>query len=184
MQVTLERAAHSDLESIAALRIAVAARLTDNFGKGPWSSAATEKGVLHSMRHSNVFVCRRREKIIGVLELGVKKPWAIDKSYFIACDRPLYLTGMAVAPEEQRHGIGRAMIEAARKIARAWPADAIRLDAYDSPAGAGGFYAKCGFREAGRVVYRQGPLIYYELLLNPAPIGHEKSVRRAAKKRQ
>ena len=44
-------------------------------------------------------------------------------------------------------------------------ADAIRLDAYDAHAGAGSFYAKCGFKERGRVVYRDDPLVYYELVL-------------------
>ena len=165
MKVTLERAALSDVETIAALRLAIAARLTEDFGTGPWSSAGTEKGVLHSMRHSNVFVCWRREKIIGVVELGIKKPWAIDKSYFTVCNRPLYLTGMAVAPEHQRNGIGRAMLEAATKMAVEWPSDAIRLDAYDAAAGAGKFYASCGFCEMGRVTYRGAPLIYYERLL-------------------
>jgi hypothetical protein len=53
----------------------------------------------------------------------------------------------------------------AARIARDWPADAIRLDAYDAPAGAGGFYATCGYTEVGRVRYRGTPLIYYELLL-------------------
>jgi hypothetical protein len=46
--------------------------------------------------------------------------------------------------------------------------DAIRLDAYDAEAGAGPFYAKCGFEERGRVVYKGDPLIYYELLLRGA----------------
>jgi hypothetical protein len=50
-------------------------------------------------------------------------------------------------------------------VARAWPSDALRLDAYDHAAGAGPFYATCGFREVGRVTYRGVPLIYFELLL-------------------
>jgi hypothetical protein len=50
-------------------------------------------------------------------------------------------------------------------VARAWPSQAIRLDAYDATAGAGRFYLKCGFREVGRVTYRKVPLIYFELLL-------------------
>jgi hypothetical protein len=53
----------------------------------------------------------------------------------------------------------------ALKIVRNKAADAVRLDAYDAPAGAGGFYEKCGFLEVGRVIYRETPLIYYELLL-------------------
>jgi len=56
-------------------------------------------------------------------------------------------------------------LEEAARLARAWPADAIRLDAYDAEAGAGGFYARCGMMEVGRASYRGKPLIYYELLL-------------------
>ena len=74
---------------------------------------------------------------------------------------------MAVAPAKQRQGIGRKCLEEARRLANAWPADAIRLDAYDSVAGAGSFYARCGYIEVGRVSYRNTPLIYYQLLLEP-----------------
>ena len=79
--------------------------------------------------------------------------------------RPLYLTGMAVSVGHQGQGLGQLAIEDACEVARSWPADAIRLDAYDAHAGAGGFYAKCGFQERGRVTYRSDPLVYYELLL-------------------
>ena len=49
-----------------------------------------------------------------------------------------------------------------------WPANSIRLDAYDDPAGAGGFYRACRYREVAHVTYRDVPLLYYELLL-PVP---------------
>ena len=64
-----------------------------------------------------------------------------------------------------REGIGRRCMVEVVKFARAWPADAIRLDAYDAEAGAGPFYARCGCAEVGRVVYRNAPLIYFELRL-------------------
>ena len=73
---------------------------------------------------------------------------------------------MAVAPRLQRGGIGARLLEEAKAVAREWPADAIRLDAYNNAAGAGPFYVKSGFREVGRVTYRGVPLIYFELLLN------------------
>lgn len=38
----------------------------------------------------------------------------------------------------------------------------IRLDTYDDPAGAGGFYR--AYREVARVTYRDVPVLYYELL--------------------
>jgi GNAT superfamily N-acetyltransferase len=72
---------------------------------------------------------------------------------------------MAVTPEIQRRGIGRLCIESALEVAKKWPADAIRLDAYDADAGAGEFYRKCGFCEVGRASYRDVPLIYFEWLL-------------------
>jgi GNAT superfamily N-acetyltransferase len=72
---------------------------------------------------------------------------------------------MAVHPEMQRKGVGRQLLEKARSMAKDWPSDALRLDAYDTESGAGGFYAKCGFREVGRATYRKAPLVYFELLL-------------------
>jgi GNAT superfamily N-acetyltransferase len=80
-------------------------------------------------------------------------------------EKAIYLIGMAVLPVMQGQGIGRQLIKEAVKQVRVWPADAIRLDAFDTEAGAGAFYAKCGFREVGRVVYRKAPLIYFEMVL-------------------
>jgi GNAT superfamily N-acetyltransferase len=154
-----------DAVILAALHTAIAERLTARHGSGPWSSKTSEKGVLYAMRVSQVFVAREGSEIVGTLQLATKKPWAIDTSYFASCEKPLYLLGMAVAPGKQRQGIGRRCLEAAKELAKTWPADAIRLDAYDAEAGAGPFYARCGFTEVGRVTYRNAPLIYYELLL-------------------
>ncbi len=58
-----------------------------------------------------------------------------------------------------------ALLEEAARIAAAWPADAIWLDADDAEAGAGGFHAKCGYRELECVRYRGVPRVYYELRL-------------------
>lgn len=154
-----------DAPAIAALRMAVAERLTREYGPGHWSSAVSERGVRHAMRTARVFVMRRGAELVATLCLATKKPWAIDTSYFTSCKRPLYLTDMAVAPNLQRQGIGRLCVDQARDLARGWRGDAIRLDAYDAAAGAGPFYAKCGFREVGRVTYRGTPLVYFEMLV-------------------
>lgn len=100
-----------------------------------------------------------------MLRLATKKPWAIDVSYFTPVKRPLYLTGMAVSVAHQSQGLGRQALEDAERIAREWPAGAIRLDAWDAAAGSGGFYDKCGYRKRGHVVYKGTPLIYYERLV-------------------
>jgi GNAT superfamily N-acetyltransferase len=103
---------------------------------------------------------------VGTLRLANKKPWAIDVSYFTPVKKAIYLTGMAVLPNLQRRGIGRLLLQQAVIQAQAWPADAIRLDAFDANAGAGAFYARCGFREVAHVVYKKDPLIYFELVLS------------------
>jgi GNAT superfamily N-acetyltransferase len=77
----------------------------------------------------------------------------------------LYLLNMAVDVALQRRGIGRLLLDEAARVARAWPAQSICLDAYDAPAGAGEFYARCGYEERGRKVYRGVPLVYYECLI-------------------
>ena len=165
-RIILDPAAPEDSTPLAALHTAVAAHLTQVHGQGPWSAPTSEKNILFAMRNGHVLIARDRTKIIATLRLNAKKPWAIDKSYFAKSRNPLYLLAMAVAPEHQRQGIGRQCLEEAARIARTLSADAIRLDAYDANAGAGKFYARCGYTEVGRATYRNAPLIYYELLLS------------------
>lgn len=165
MPVVLETATASDAPTLAALRNVVADDLTARHGRGWWSGQCTEKGVLFDLRHSMVVVARRRDRIVATFRLAAKKPWAIDRAYFTPVPRPLYLTSMAVAPDLQRQGVGRACLLRALKLARSWPAQSLCLDAFDHAVGAGDFYRKCGFAERGRAVYRAVPLIYFELLV-------------------
>lgn len=165
--LTLTLATPDDVTAISVLRSACAARLTADFGKGHWSGDVSERAVTSGMRDGRVYLMHDADGIVGTFKLQTRKPWAIDRSYFKTCKKPLYLTDMAVAPDYQRSGIGRRCLAEAARIAREWPADAIRLDAYDSIAGAGPFYAKCGFEEVGRATYRGTPLIYYEMIITP-----------------
>ena len=151
--------------TLAALHTAVAEDLTCRYGSGAWSAKTSEKGVLFGMRHSQVVVARKGKSIVGTMRLATKKPWAIDASYFTPVEKAIYLTHMAVTPARQRQGVGQMLLKEAAKRCRAWPADAIRLDAFDAEAGAGAFYAECGFRECGRRTYRGAPLIYFEMVL-------------------
>ena len=126
VSLSLQPANANDAAELAALHTAVADKLTRKHGRGPWSSRTTEKGVLYALRTKRVFVAREGAEIVGTLGLTTKKPWAIDTGCFTSCRRPVYLLAMAVAPAQQRRGIGRRCLEEATQIARAWPADAIR----------------------------------------------------------
>ena len=160
-------ASQKDVALIAGLQNAAAGALTARFGPGHWSSLVTERSAVLSQRHARVRVGISGGRVLTVLRLATRKPWAIDVNYFTPVKRSLYLTGMAISVGHQGRGLGRLAIEDARVTAEAWQADAIRLDAYDAEAGAGPFYARCGFQERGRVVYKGDPLTYYELLLTP-----------------
>ena len=165
MRLTFDLATEADAAPVAAVRSAAARELTRLHGAGHWSAEVDERGALRGIRAARVVVARDAGEIVGTLCLQTKKPWAIDRSYFAPSKRPIYLVDMAVHPDHQRRGVGRALLEEATRIVRAWPGDAVRLDAYEGPAGAGAFYTKCGWREVGRATYRGVPLIYYEWLI-------------------
>jgi len=154
-----------DVARIVELRNAAAEKLTREHGRGHWSHLVSVEKVAEAMDRSRVYVLRERQRIVGTLRLQMKKPSEYDRPWFTRVRRPLFLYDMAVDPARQRRGVGRACIEGAVRVARAWPADAIRLDAYDHAAGAGRFYEKCGFRETSRRVYFRAPIIYYEMML-------------------
>lgn len=165
MNLVVEIALPGDATIIASVRNEAALHLSSRFGKGHWSYQVTERGVRSAMEAgAKVLVAKDDNIIKGTFCLTTKKPWSIDPGYFTRVTRPLYLVDMAVHPEWQGKGVGRFMLEKAKILAASWPADSIRLDAYDSAAGAGEFYRKCGFMETGHVVYRNNPLIYFEWL--------------------
>jgi GNAT superfamily N-acetyltransferase len=170
VRVSFAQASEADAAAIASVRTAAAEFLTIRYGTGHWSTTASPEAVVRSMLHATLVVGRTRGQVVAVVRLATKKPWAIDTAYFTPTMRPLYLTDMTVTPALQGQGIGRRLLNEALRVAAAWPADGIRLDAYDAPAGAGPFYVKCGFHERGRTSYRGTPLIYYERLLPAADV--------------
>lgn len=161
-RTVIEIAGPDDVPGIVAVRINAAEDLTERFGGGHWSGHATDRGVFLDLRQGKVLVARRGSRVVGTLKLQTKKPWAIDVSYFEKARRPWYLTNMAVDPKYQGKGIGTQCVLEAVRLVEAWGGDAVRLDAYDADAGAGGFYLKCGFTEVGRATFRADPLIYFE----------------------
>lgn len=165
MEFAFAAATPAEAPAIAALRNRVADDMTARHGRGGWSGHCTERGVIADLRDAKIFVGREGARVVATFRLATRKPWAIDRAHFTPVPRPLYLTSMAVAPDRQRDGLGRAGFTLATILARRWPAQSICLDAFDHPAGAGEFYRKCGCRETGRATYRGVPLIYFEVLL-------------------
>jgi GNAT superfamily N-acetyltransferase len=165
VRITYGTASIKDADQLTALNAAVADDLTRRFGKGHWSSRGTIRSALKHLKTSTVILARAKRGVVATLRLATKKPWAIDTKYFTRAEKPIYLVGMAVHPDAQGKGLGRRLMREAATVARRLGCDTIRLDAYDLSAGAGEFYAKCGYREVARVKYKGTPLIYYEVIL-------------------
>ncbi len=165
MRVKLERATADDAAELTRLRVAVNDKLRADFGEGFWVGKPTEHAAACDIRLVDVFVARFRGWIVASLALQWKKPWSIDRALLTPGRRTSFLTRMAVDPKYQRQGVGRQCIAEARRIATEQKAASICLDAFDCAAGAGPFYAKCGFREIGRVAYRGVPHIDFEMVL-------------------
>ncbi len=165
MEYAISIATENDAFALAALRNRVAEHMTTEFGPGHWSSATTEGAMRRVISSSRVLMAHDASGVIATLRLSTTRPWSINPDFFTRVSSPLYLIDMAVSPQRQRLGIGRRLLDSAKEAARAWPGDAIRLDAYEGPAGAGPFYAKCGWSEVRRATYRRVPLIYFEWLV-------------------
>jgi GNAT superfamily N-acetyltransferase len=165
MPLKLLLASADDIPELVAMRARVSQSLAKKFGDGFWAGRPTESSERFLMRIGQVYIARYRGKLIAALALSTRKPWSIDVNKFRASAKPLYLRAMAVEPAKQGNGIGSKCIAEVRRIAEEMGRDAIRLDAFDCPAGAGEFYRKCGFIETARVVYKGVPLIDFELML-------------------
>jgi GNAT superfamily N-acetyltransferase len=165
MPLKLVLASADDIPELVAMRTRVSLDLAKRFGEGFWAGRPSEGSERFLMRTGQVHIARHRGKLIATLALTTRKPWSIDVKNFRPSARPLYVRAMAVDPAQQRKGAGRKCLAEARRIAEEMGRDAIRLDAFDCPAGAGEFYRKCGFTEAARVVYKGVPHIDFEMLL-------------------
>ena len=165
MEYAISVATEKDAFALATLRNTVSENMTAQFGTGHWSSSTSEGAVRRAIASSRVLIAHDASGVIATLRLSTTRPWSIKVDDFTRVPSPLYLIDMAVSPRHQRQGIGRRLLDSAKEAARAWPASAIRLDAYEGPAGAGPFYAKCGWSEVGRATYRRVRLVYFEWLV-------------------
>lgn len=159
-QITLAR--RDEARDIAALRVAVAQHLTQLHGEGQWSAIPSRSDVVRQMRASRMLVARLDDILVGTVRLTTINPRSMMSVGFTPVGSVLYLIGLAVAAEYRSMGIGRALIGAAKDMARSARVEALWLDTYQGAAGAGPFYLRCGFRQVSATGTGRVPLVYYE----------------------
>jgi GNAT superfamily N-acetyltransferase len=92
----------------------------------------------------------------------------VPTAEFIDTTRKLgRLHHVSVAPERQRRGIGRRLMEAATDWARSEGYEALVLETTSEQRGAIAFYEALGWTEIGRSAFRRWEMVWFELKLSP-----------------
>ena len=149
----IRHAEAEDAHELVALARAVGAEpegwlITD----GDWRSAVDERRYVRAIRrspHGAVLVAERDGRIVGRLSIA-RDPHAA--SIHVAD------VGLMVARDQRRRGVGRALMEAAERGARANGVLKLELHVFPHNGPAIALYEKLGYREEGlrRKQYRRG----------------------------
>jgi ribosomal protein S18 acetylase RimI-like enzyme len=83
----------------------------------------------------------------------------------VPATRALELHQVYVMPDQQRHGIGGLLIEAAAEFARDKAADGIWLSVWEDAPWAVNCYRKNGFEKVGTIDFQLGRTVYRDLLM-------------------
>jgi len=140
-EVTIREVAESDRANWVRLRDALwPGSLSDH-------DAETRTHFENPAKVPVVFVAEADERVVGFLELDCRK-------YAPGCSSsPVpFIEGWYVEPELQRHGIGRALVEAAEEWARAAGHHEIASDAEVENADGIAAHRALGYQEVERVV--------------------------------
>jgi GNAT superfamily N-acetyltransferase len=162
----LRLAQSGDIRAIRAVLAAAAHDLSTRFGEGHWSGVRSIETLRKYLDEGVLYVVENDERIIGTLRLTDQKIGFYRADWFTnPDDKAGYLLDMAIDPTRQRRGVGQLAMATCEDIARVAGLQAIRLDAYTGPAGAGEFYRRCGYRLMHQGAFHGVGLEYYEKLL-------------------
>jgi GNAT superfamily N-acetyltransferase len=164
----LRQAGLDDVAAILDILAAAAADLTARFGDGHWSTVRAIETLQKYADNGDLYVVEANSISVGTLRLTDRKIGFYKQDWFARPQDPAgYLIDMAVHPHHQRRGIGRRSMQLTEQLARRAGLRAIRLDAYQGPAGAGEFYKKCGYALVHAGEFKGVALEYFEKLLAP-----------------
>jgi GNAT superfamily N-acetyltransferase len=164
--VKLRPARAGDVNGVRAIIAAAASDLTARFGEGHWSHVRAVETLRKYVEQGTLYLIETDAVTAGTLRLTDRKiPFYRGEWFAEPKAKTGYLLDMAIDPAYQRRGIGRLAMMLAENHARSCSLQAIRLDAYGGPAGAGAFYRKCGYRLVHRGAFNGIALEYFEKLL-------------------
>ena len=128
------RATTADAQLVAACVHAAYAHYVGRIGQEP---APMQDDYVRVIAERQVYVAEVRDTFAGVLVVA-------------AAEKDFLLENVAVAPQYQGVGVGRALLELAESLARAQGHDAIRLYTHERMTENQSLYAKIGYVEYER----------------------------------
>ncbi len=150
--MTVRAASPDDLDAIQALEVAAF--------PGDRLSRRSLRGFLRAA-HRPLFVAKFGERLAGYALVALRKGGKSARLYSLAVD-----------PAHGRRGVGRALLQACERYARARDRSALRLEVRYDNASAIALYEKMGYRQFGQYegYYADGAAaLRFEKRLDPAP---------------
>jgi ribosomal protein S18 acetylase RimI-like enzyme len=154
--MTLRRASLADAAILARLNTHVqdwhAAHYPEAFFPNPDPAALTAYFADRLQdRACTAFLAGDPATAYALCQLHIREPSIFSPGY-----RRLMIDHIAVAPEARRQGQGRALLTAARDLARDLQADEILLDTWEANHDAHAFFRAAGFKPR-RMLFRATP---------------------------
>ena len=152
-----------EIQAIHDIRAECAADLLIRHGPGHWATTSSLAYVRSEASAKSLYAVKMGSQVIATFALARKPPLFFDLEDFAFPEDPAaYLSALAVLPDFQGQGIGTWCMQQMDAITLSWDGLALRFDAYDSPAGAGPFYERCGYQPCGKFSFNKVPLVLYE----------------------
>lgn len=142
-----------DIPAVAALLSEAGAELARQ-GFGNWSEPYPAQRLLADLTNRQVVGGWRDGALVACFLLGATAPVPYEDLHWPAGEIPAaYLNRMAVAPPHQGRGLGAECLTEVHRRAAALGARVVRCDVLAANARLGRFYARHGYRHAGRRVH-------------------------------
>lgn len=137
--------------------------LKKRHGLSHWVPAYSMHLLRRDAEEKSVYAVSDGGRTAATFTIGTEPADYYDMSLWESPDaRAIYVSRLAVLPEEQGSGIGTWCMGAVERIAAEAGCGAVRLDAYEKHAKLLEFYDKLGYRRRGIVRCRETELVCFE----------------------
>lgn len=146
----IERRTPDRIDDLYALIEACGEDMWRRLGLDHWKPPIPKEMFREYARSKEVFAVHDEGTLVGTFTLGSDPPEPYPTSCWAdASHKAIYLNKLAIAPGQQRRGLGRWCMEQVERLARGRACRAVRFDALTRNVPLLGFYDHLGYRRCG-----------------------------------